>query len=160
VRIEGAHVLAMTMEAYGDDEEENEDDEVGLAIPGALAVLGISFALCVLLLAGFPPLAGFLAKFAVISALFNPDGLTTDTPISASAWWLTGLLVFSGFAALVALMQTGINTFWATMSDTAAPVRVVEIAPVILLLTLTIAMTIMAGPTMNYMQAMAEALYA
>ncbi|MHA6691954.1 monovalent cation/H+ antiporter subunit D [Devosia sp. A449] len=160
VRIEGAHVLAMTMEAYGDDEEENEDDEVGLVIPGALAVLGISFALCVLLLAGFPPLAGFLAKFAVISALFNPDGLTMETPISASAWWLTGLLVFSGFAALVSLMRTGINTFWATMSDTPAPVRVVEIAPVILLLTLTIAMTIMAGPTMDYMQAMAEALYA
>ncbi len=160
VRIEGAHVLAMTMEAYGDDEDDHEEDEIGLAIPGALAVLGISFALCVLLLAGFPPLAGFLAKFAVISALFNPEGWDGSVAIPASSWWLTGLLVFAGFSALVALMRTGINTFWATMSDTPAPVRVVEIAPVILLLALTIAMTILAGPAMSYMQAMAEALYA
>src|SRR5690606_23604103 len=93
-------------------------------------------------------------------ALFNPDGWNSATPIPASAWWLTGLLIFSGFAALIALMRTGINTFWATMSDTPAPVRVVEIAPVILLLALTVAMTIMAGPLMVYMQAMAEALYA
>lgn len=159
VRIEGAHVLAVTLEAYGDDDDETAQEEVGLAIPGALAVLGISFSLCVLLLAGFPPLAGFLAKFAIISALFNPQGLTDPAPIPAASWWLAGLLIFSGFAALVALTRTGINTFWVTMSDTPAPVRVIEIAPVLLLLGLTIAMTVMAGPAMDYMNTMAEALY-
>src|SRR5690554_585194 len=102
VRVEGAHVLAVTLEAYGDDDEETEQDEVGLTIPGALAVLGVSFCICVLLLAGFPPLAGFLGKFAIISALFNPEGLTNPAPITASSWWLAGLIIFSGFAALVA----------------------------------------------------------
>ena len=68
-------------------------------------------------------------------------------------------MVFSGFAALVALTRTGINTFWATMSDTPAPVRVVEMAPVLLLLGLAVTMTIMAGPAMDYMQAMASALH-
>jgi multicomponent K+:H+ antiporter subunit D len=160
VRVEGAHVLAVTLEAYGDDEEEAELDEVGLAIPGALAVLSICFGVCVLLLAGFPPLAGFLAKFAIISAMFNPQGLAETAPIGPAAWWLSGLMIFSGFAALVALMRTGINTFWVTMSDTPAPVRVIEIAPVLLLLGLTIVLTLMAGPTMEYMQDMAEALYA
>ncbi len=160
VRIEGAHVLAITLEAYGDDDDEAEHEEVGLAIPGALAVLGISFGLCMLLLAGLPPLAGFLAKFAMISAMFNPAGLENTAPITASAWWLSGLLIFSGFAALVALTRTGINTFWVTMSDTPAPVRVIEIAPVLLLLALTIALTVMAGPAMDYMQAMAASLYA
>jgi multicomponent K+:H+ antiporter subunit D len=160
VRVEGAHVLAVTLEAYGDDDEETEQDEVGLTIPAALAVLGISFSVCVLLLAGFPPLAGFLGKVAIISALFNPTGLANPAPIDASSWWLAGLIIFSGFAALVALMRTGINTFWVTMSESPAPVRVLEIAPVLLLLGLTVAMTIMAEPTMAYMQAVAEALYA
>lgn len=160
VRIEGAHVLAITLEAYGDDDDDTENDEIGLAIPGALAVLGISFSVCVLLLAGFPPLAGFLAKFAIISALFNPQGLTETAPITGSAAWLAGLMIFSGFAALVALTRTGISTFWATMSDTPAPVRVIEIAPILLLLTLTVVMTVMAGPVMDYMYAMAESLYA
>ena len=111
VRVEGAHVLAVTLEAYGDDDEETEHDEVGLTIPAALAVLGISFSICVLLLAGFPPLAGFLGKVAIISALFNPAGLANPAPIAASSWWLAALIIFSGFAALVALMRTGINTF-------------------------------------------------
>jgi multicomponent K+:H+ antiporter subunit D len=159
VRIEGANVLAVTMEAYGDDEDDTTQEEVGLAIPGALAVLSISFGLCVLLLAGFPPLAGFLAKFAIISALFNPDGLTNARPVSAEAWWLAGLLVFSGFAALIALMRTGINTFWVTMSESPAPVRLVEIAPIIMLLGLALTLTIFAGPAMDYTQAMAQALY-
>lgn len=159
VRVEGANILAVTLEAYGDDEEETEDDEVGLSIPSAFAILGISFVFCVLLLAGFPPLAGFVAKFSMISAMFNTEGLAADAPISASAWWLSGLMVFSGFAALVALTRTGINTFWATMSDTPAPVRVVEMAPVLLLLGLAVTMTIMAGPAMDYMQAMASALH-
>ena len=62
-------------------------------------------------------------------------------------------------AALVALTRTGINTFWVTMSDTPAPVRVVEMAPVLLLLTLAITMTVLAGPAMDYMQATTAALY-
>ena len=159
VRIEGAHVLAITLEAYGDDEEETENDEVGLAIPGALAVVGICFAICVLLLAGLPPLAGFLGKFAIISAIFNPQGLAEPAVITPWAWWMAGLMIFSGFAALVALTRTGISTFWATMSDAPAAVRVIEIAPILMLLGLTVLMTIMAGPVMDYMYAMAESLH-
>nr|WP_314257666.1 monovalent cation/H+ antiporter subunit D [uncultured Devosia sp.] len=159
IRIAGADVLAITLEAYGDDEEESEVDEVGLAIPGALAVLGISFAVCVLLLAGFPPLAGFLAKFAIISALFNPDGLEAPAVITPAAWTLAGLMIFAGFAALVSLTRTGISTFWATMSDSPAPVRLIEIAPIIMLLTLTVVLTVMAGPTMDYMYALAANLH-
>ncbi|WP_172123297.1 MULTISPECIES: monovalent cation/H+ antiporter subunit D [unclassified Devosia] len=159
VRIEGADVLAVTMEAYGDDEEGDEEDEIGVAIPATLAVLSISFGLCILLIAGLPPLAGFVAKVAIISAIFNPDGLTQTAPIPPSAWWLTALLIFSGFAALVALTRTWINTFWATMSERPAPVRVIEIAPVLLLLCLTVATTILAGPALSYTQAIADQLY-
>ena len=68
-------------------------------------------------------------------------------------------MIFSGFSALVALTRTGISTFWATMSDAPAAVRVIEIAPILLLLSLTVVMTIMAGPVMDYMYAMADSLH-
>lgn len=158
VRIEGANVLALTMEAFGDDDEEAEE-EVGLSIPGALAMLSISFCVSALLLAGFPPLAGFLAKFAIISSLFNPDGLTENAVVSPWAWTLAGLMIFSGFATLIALMREGINTFWATLSDSPGPVRVLEMLPVALLLAIAIGMTIMAEPVMDYMQEAANQLY-
>ena len=41
-------------------------DEVGIAIPAAMAFLGLTFVCCVLLVAGLPPLSGFLAKFALL----------------------------------------------------------------------------------------------
>ena len=159
VRMEGADLLAVTMEAYGNDEDDAEEEEVGVAIPATLAVLSICFGICVLLLAGLPPLGGFVGKFAIISALFNPAGLTETAPVPAAAWWLTALLIFSGFAALVALMRTWINTFWATLSASPARVRVIEIVPVAVLLGLTIAATILAGPTLAFTQAIADQLY-
>ena len=48
---------------------------VGVAIPATMAILGVSFACCALLLAGLPPLAGFIAKFLLLSALLHPTGI-------------------------------------------------------------------------------------
>src|SRR3546814_10580467 len=58
----GADMLAVTMEAYGEDEEEalDEEDEAGVAIPATMAILGVSFVCCALLIAGLPPLPGFI----------------------------------------------------------------------------------------------------
>ena len=78
---------------------------------------------------------------------------------AGTAWGLIGLVIFSGFAALIALTRTGINTFWMPMADKPAPVRVLEIAPVIVLIGLTVVMTVMAGPVMNYMIATAAELH-
>ena len=76
-----------------------------------------------------------------------------------STWWLIGLVIFSGLAALITLTRTGINTFWMPTADNPAPVRVLEIAPVVVLLGLTVVMTVMAGPIMNYMTATAVELH-
>ena len=162
VKIEGAGVQSVTIETFGDDDDEEEAqevEEISVAIPAALAVMSVCFGFCVLLLAGLPPLSGFVAKFAMLSAMLNP-GATENAAVPSSTWWLIGLLIFSGLAALIALTRTGINTFWMTMADRPAPVRVLEIAPVIFLIGLTVAMTILAGPVMSYMTAAAAELHA
>ena len=73
-----AAMLTVTAEAYGlGDEEldEAEPEAVGAGLPGATTVLGLCFAACALLLAGLPPLAGFLGKFAMLSAALGSGGL-------------------------------------------------------------------------------------
>ncbi len=156
----GANVLAVTMEAYGDADEEAEDEEVGVLMPGTLAVLGVCFALCGILLAGLPPLPGFLAKFAMLSAMFNPAGLGADTPVSMATWWVTGIVIFSGLAALIAMTRAGIRTFWASIEGVVPRVLVIEMAPVIGLLLLTVALTLKAGTVMAYMEETARNLHA
>jgi multicomponent K+:H+ antiporter subunit D len=153
-----AAMLAVTAEAYGLGEEEFDEPEerVGPAVPGATTLLGLCFATCALLLAGLPPLAGFLGKFAMLSAALGSGGLAGGE-IAPLAVVFTALLIVSGLAALVALVREGIRAFWADAGE-LPPVPLVEIVPVVLLLALTVAMTAKAGPVMRYMEATASAL--
>ncbi len=154
----GANVLAVTMEAYGDGDDDDEEDEVGVTMPGTMAVLGTCFAACGILLAGLPPLSGFIAKFSMLSAILNPQGLSADNTVSTLSWWLVFLIVFSGLAALISMTRAGIRTFWGSLEGTVPRVFVIEIAPVMLLLAMTLAMTVQAGPIMRYMQETARIL--
>lgn len=139
-----------------DDEESVEPEETGIVIPATIAMLGIGFLGCALLLAGLPPLSGFVAKFALLTALLNPSG--AGGPIAVS-WVLLGLVIASGLATLIALARAGIRSFWSA-SDRAVPrVRVIEMAPVALLLCACAALTIAAGPVMHYMQATSRSLH-
>ncbi len=154
----GANVLAVTMEAYGDGDDDDEEDEVGVTMPGTMAVLGTCFAACGILLAGLPPLSGFIAKFSMLSAILNPQGLSANNTVSTLSWWLVFLIVFSGLAALISMTRAGIRTFWGSLEGTVPRVFVIEIAPVMLLLAMTLAMTVQAGPIMRYMQETARIL--
>jgi multicomponent K+:H+ antiporter subunit D len=153
-----ADVLAVTMEAYGEDMDEDEtDDEIGVAIPATLAVLGLCFVGCGLLLAGLPPLSGFLGKFALLSALFGMNGEGGSIP--ASTWIFAALLIFSGLSAMIAMVRAGIRTFWAPVEGVVPRVLLIEIAPVGFLLLLCVAMTVGGGPVMRYMDATARTLH-
>jgi multicomponent K+:H+ antiporter subunit D len=155
-----ANVLAVTQEAFGDGEEDEEiEPEVGVAIPGTLAILGISFGLCAVLLSGLPPLPGFLAKFAMLTAMFNPYGLDGAGEIDAASWWLATLLILSGLSALIAMSRAGIRAFWAPVDIVVPRVLLIEIVPVGLLLAATVALTVQAGPVMRFMEATAQGLH-
>jgi multicomponent K+:H+ antiporter subunit D len=134
----------------------NLDDEAqalyGRAIPAGVAFLGLSFIGCTLLLAGLPPLSGFVGKFAMLSGAFVTSG--TSTP----AWIFLALLLVSGFLALIALSRTGIRHFWTQPHPTMPALPALEVLPVAGLLAACVALTIWAGPVMRHALITAEGL--
>ncbi len=148
-----AALLALTADAYGlDEREEDRQPEVGLAIPGTLTVLGLSFGACVIALAGLPPLSGFIGKIGILQGLLAGGAATP-----ALSWAFVAILILSGFATLVGLVRVGIQTFWATEGE---PPRVLalEIAPVVVLIGLLVLLTFKAEVTMGYMRDTADAV--
>jgi multicomponent K+:H+ antiporter subunit D len=154
IRDPGADVLAVTMEAYGEGDDEGLADEIGIAIPATIATLGGSFIACALLLSGLPPFSGFIAKFAIMAAMLKTDG----TAVQASTWTMIGLLTVSGLATLIAMTRSGISSFWARMDDGVPRVRIIEMTPVLALLLLALGLTVGGGPAMRYMEATTQAL--
>jgi multicomponent K+:H+ antiporter subunit D len=108
-------------------------DEVGVIIPLAIALISGGFILCALLLAGMPPLAGFVGKFAIMTGLAETG--------AAAGWTLIVLLTLSSFAALVALLRTGVEAIWAPAERTIPRVRGVEFAAIAGLLVACIVLT-------------------
>jgi len=158
----GADLLAVTAEAFGEEREETEepeDEEVGVVLPGALAVLGVSFACIALLLAGLPPLSGFIAKFAILKGLLSVEGLAELGGVPASTWLLMALVILSGLATLVAMTRTGIRTFWAPLEEVVPRVLVMEMAPILALLAICLAMVVGGGAVVSYTDAAARSLH-
>jgi multicomponent K+:H+ antiporter subunit D len=145
----GANVLAVTMEAYGEGDDVPVEEEDGVAMPGTMAILGTCFAACGILLSGLPPLSGFISKFAMLSAMMGTGAI--GTPPDAAIWTLIVLVILSGVASLIAMTRVGIRTFWSSLEGTVPRVLVIELVPVMFLLSLTLALTIQAGPAMHYM---------
>ena len=141
-----------------DDPPQNanlDDDErvlIGRAIPAALAFLGLTFTVCALVTAGLPPLSGFVAKLAMLSAL-----LDVRTP---AAWALFALLIVSGLFASVSLMRVGMRHFWTPQDRPPPRLRVIETLPIAGLLALALAMVLQAEAVLGYARAAAEALHA
>jgi multicomponent K+:H+ antiporter subunit D len=156
----GADVLAVTREAYGEDEDLDEEEEVGIAIPATMGVLGLAFIGCALVVAGLPPLSGFIAKFALLTAALDPPSSASRSAVPAVSWALLVVLILSGLAAVIAMTRAGIRVFWSSPDRAVPRVRVIEIAPVILLLILCGLQTVQAGPVMRFMQMTAESLHA
>jgi len=154
-----ADVLAVTMEVYGEDEEE-EGDEIGFYIPATLAVLGACFALCAILLIGMPPLSGFIAKFMMITGLFWPQGPARAYVLpDIQAWLFISLLVLAGFAQLIAMTRSGIRLFWSALGNTAPKVQIREIIPIAALLGFCFAISLAAEPVMRYLDSMAAEIH-
>lgn len=154
IRNPAAAMLAVTMEAFAVEDEQEEP--VGVPIPGALAFLGLAFAGCALIMAGMPPLSGFIAKFAIFHALLTEH---TEIALGYMGWSLIILIVVSGFAAVIALMRFGVRTFWAAPIAKAPNLKVMEAAPIFALLLICVVFTVHAGPLKRYLDRTAASLH-
>lgn len=154
----GANVLAVSFDAFDLEDPtaaNRSDDVVGVAIPAAMAFLGLAFVSCVLLVTGLPPLSGFVAKFALLSAAV--DAAAGPTP-SIDAWLLVGGVLASGLAGVIALSRTGVRVFWGSGERTTPRLRLAEAGPVSMLILLCVGLAAWAGPVIDYLDAAALAL--
>ncbi|WP_018991737.1 monovalent cation/H+ antiporter subunit D [Aromatoleum toluclasticum] len=155
IRPPGASLLAVTMEAFAIDDK--PEDPVGVVIPGTLAILGLSFVGCALVISGMPPLSGFVAKFSLFHALLDssPPGSGGVTP---TTWLLIALIVLAGLASIIALMRLGVRTFWASAAVTPPSLLASEVAPVTTLVVLCVVLTIHAGTAFDYLNRTVDGL--
>ena len=165
----GSGVLAVTLEAFeaqgalhadaGKASDDHED--AGVVVPAAMAFLGLSFLGCALLMAGLPPLSGFIGKFALLAPMLGAGGqqASPSAGVAPAAWVMLGLVVASGLAAAVAAMRIGIRVFWVQVRSAPPRLRLVEAMPVAAMLLLCVAITVQAGPVMRYLDAAAVSLH-
>jgi multicomponent K+:H+ antiporter subunit D len=132
----------------------NLDDDrmplIGRPIPAALVFLGLAFAATALAIAGLPPLSGFVAKLALLSALLEIGTLP--------AWTLFGLLIVSGLLGAIALIRVGIRHFWITQERPAPHLRLIEGLPIAALLLAVLALVIFAEPVLQLTKDTADSL--
>lgn len=134
----------------------DSSEEVGVAIPAATAFLGLMFVCCTLLIAGLPPLSGFVAKFALLATALEAH---SKLELPVQSWLLVCALLLSGLASLVACARIGMRLFWSPAGRITPRLRVSEAAPAALLVALCIALTVYAAPVMSYLDQAAVGLH-
>jgi multicomponent K+:H+ antiporter subunit D len=150
-----ADLLAVSFEAFGLQDPEAAEEVVGVAIPAAMAFLGLSFVSCALLLTGLPPLSGFVAKLSLLAAAIAAppaDGA------NAAPWLFVAALLLSGLAGIIALSRLGARVFWGS-ERTTPRLQLAEAGPVAALVLLCVALTAGAGPALSYFNAAAQSLH-
>ncbi|KQP92324.1 cation:proton antiporter [Methylobacterium sp. Leaf113] len=134
---------AVFADEYRDPFDDADATEIGRAFPAAVAILGCGFVVCTLMLAGLPPLAGFVGKLALFTGL-------AAGPITASAWALIAALTLSSFGTLMPLVRLGILTLWVPSDDPPPVLHPTEFAALAGLLAACMALALWGGPALAY----------
>lgn len=117
-----------------------DDDEAPASeMRGSMLTVAVLFAALTAVAAGLPPFSGFIGKFAMISGLIAETARSGQVPVIV--WVLTMALIVSGFATLLSFLHFGIDRFWVRADDSPR-LLALEIAPVAILLSALLAMTL------------------
>lgn len=121
-------------------------------VPNA-PLVGSLFFVCAILLAGLPPLSGFIGKFLLLRAA-----------LAYPSWpWVLGIVLVSGLLGLLALARSGSLLFFRSAAvpravAVALGARPVSLAPAIGLLILTLILTLWAGTWLEVTTGIADQL--
>ncbi len=138
------------LEAFdpADEGSFTEEDESPVVISAPVGLLSAGFLICTLVIAGMPPLPGFLAKVAILAPLLDaPVG-----PAPGAAALMAALIIGSSLFVLIALARAGIQLWWAEPDRIPPTIRVGEAAPIAAVLGGLLALTVMAQGPMAFMQ--------
>jgi len=142
-------------------EDDNLDDQqlplVGRAFPVSVAALGLAYMTCSLLVAGLPPLSGFLSKAAILTAIVGDDPAAS---VPTSTGVLMALLLCASLFTTISLVRAGIRHFWSAGGRFAPRLKLVESGAVLVLISTCLLLTVFAEPVLRYTTATATYLHA
>ena len=140
-------VLAISIEAF--EQDETHDVSSGYVIPSAMAFLGLAFMASTLVIAGLPPLSGFIAKFGILHHLLDTNEL------SVLHWSLTALLILAGLGTIITMVRFGVRSFWVSHNEEPPKLKLTEATPVAGIIGVCVAMVVFAGPLSDLLERVA-----
>ena len=118
-------------------------------------LIGALFFVTAVLLAGLPPLSGFMGKFLILHASL----------MHAAFPWIMAIILITSLFGLIALTRSGSLLFYRAHPSPAAAVGAIgltavckELLPIISLLTLCVILVIWGGPITQFLYFAAEQL--
>jgi multicomponent Na+:H+ antiporter subunit D len=123
---------------------------------GTAPVIAVLFLVPALSLAGFPPMSGFIGKFALF-----------DAGVGSAAYWVVAAGVIAAFLTLFSMTKIWSGVFWnpKELEPQATPHPagrwggpVLMVAPTATLVVLTVALGLFAGPVYELITRTAEGL--
>jgi multicomponent K+:H+ antiporter subunit D len=120
-----------------------------------MAILGLAFIGCALVISGLPPLSVHRQVCPTDSCAQSADWRCLDRELGYSSGQSC-----SGLAALIAMTRAGIRAFWASRTALYHACVCIEIAPVGALLLLCAIQTIRPVRSCGFMRATAQSLHA
>lgn len=114
--------------------------------------LALMFMLCALTLAGLPPTAGFIGKFALVQAGLAQGGTLALLGV--------GVILLASLLTLQALLGIWLSFFWGRRprGSRARPLGAWQGVPTVMAVTLVAALFVLAGPLYAYAQTTAAQL--
>jgi multicomponent K+:H+ antiporter subunit D len=142
---------AVFADEYRDPFDDKERNEPGLVIPAAVAGIGGAYILAVLMVAGLPPLAGFVGKLAMLQPMIE-----TASP---AGWTVVAALSLSTLGALIGLVRLGVAAIWTPAEDEPGlVVGATEFIAIGGLLTVCVLLSVAGGPVLAFAEATVDGL--